>query len=131
MWASRKREGYGSKTGSPRWNFSKAAELAQEYKTHRKVRGRLAQPEKSQQKEFGPKMIEGKMVSLHKDLRRAEECIHEQLKDEHNGEPKRVGISKPSIEVNCTFDVRKPVVCYNCKEEGHLSSSCKKENAIF
>lgn len=37
-----------------------------------------------------------------------------------------MGISKPSIEVNCAFDVPKPVVCYNWKEEGHLSSSCKK-----
>lgn len=108
-------------------NLGKASELTEKYKKmHKKLHGRAAQPEKGQKKEFGPKRPEEKRFPLRKDFRK-DQRAQEQPKEGHDRESRAAGISRPSADVSYTFDAQRPIVCYNCQEEGHMARSYRKK----
>lgn len=108
-------------------NLEKAAELAEDYETRRNLR-KLSKPENGQRKDFRPNKFEGKRFPPRRNFQRDEPGASEP-KNGASGELKlKADASKPPANANRTFDARRPVVCFNCKEEGHFAHHCKKSS---
>ncbi|SBO14988.1 SCAN domain protein [Anaplasma phagocytophilum] len=100
----------------------RAAELAEEYATRRKLSGEESEPGRSDQRktfrqgngsrENGPEKPE------------AGQKVPEKSAEHSNGDEARKSQTGQ-------FEARKPFLCYNCQEPGHTAARCKKPRVVF
>ncbi|KAG0418770.1 hypothetical protein HPB47_004606 [Ixodes persulcatus] len=100
----------------------RAAELAEEYATRRKLSGEESERGRSDQRktfrqgndsrENGPEKPE------------AGQKVPEKSAEHSNGDEAR---KSPTGQ----FEARKPFLCYNCQEPGHTEARCKKPRVVF
>ncbi|KAG0413554.1 hypothetical protein HPB47_009287 [Ixodes persulcatus] len=103
-------------------SVERAAELAEEYATRRKLSGEESEPGRSDQRktfrqgngsrENGPEKPE------------AGQKVPEKSAEHSNGDEAR---KSPAGQ----FEARKPFLCYNCQEPGHTAARCKKPRVVF
>ncbi|KAG0412416.1 hypothetical protein HPB47_010427, partial [Ixodes persulcatus] len=103
-------------------SVERAAELAEEYATRRKLSGEESEPGRSDQRktfrqgngsrENGPEKPE------------AGQKVPEKSAEHSNGDEAR---KSPTGQ----FEARKPFLCYNCQEPGHTAARCKKPRVVF
>ncbi|KAG0432162.1 hypothetical protein HPB47_021106, partial [Ixodes persulcatus] len=103
-------------------SVERAAELAEEYATRRKLSGEESESGRSDQRktfrqgngsrENGPEKPE------------AGQKVPEKSAEHSNGDKAR---KSPTGQ----FEARKPFLCYNCQEPGHTAARCKKPRVVF
>ncbi|XP_075737509.1 uncharacterized protein LOC142777099 [Rhipicephalus microplus] len=108
--------------------LNKAAELAEEYYTRRKLHSRAVRVEKDERKEgFSRKPDQRKPVP-HRNFKKDPSLTKDSV-----GEGQTE--AKKSSEVSTTQALepenkRKPLICYNCKKEGHIARNCQEKFAF-
>ncbi|XP_075744238.1 uncharacterized protein LOC142803020 [Rhipicephalus microplus] len=108
--------------------LNKAAELTEEYYTRRKLHSRAVRVEKDERKEgFSRKPDQRKPVphrNFKKDPSLTKDSVGEgQTEAERSSE---VSTTQASESEN----KRKPLICYNCKKEGHIARNCQEKFAF-
>ncbi|KAG0424005.1 hypothetical protein HPB47_000242, partial [Ixodes persulcatus] len=103
-------------------SVERAAELAEEYATRRKLSGEESESGRSDQRktfrqgndsrENGPEKPE------------AGQKVPDKSAEHLNGDEAR---KSPTGQ----FEARKPFLCYNCQEPGHTAARCKKPRVVF
>ncbi|XP_077553575.1 uncharacterized protein LOC144168472 [Haemaphysalis longicornis] len=110
--------------------LNKAAELAEEYYTRRKLHYKAVRVEKAHGKDaFRKKPEEGKQLerrSFRKDSPPTKETVGEGIDESR----KSNSDAKQRADAARAFESRKQITCYNCKKEGHIAANCKQKVAF-
>ncbi|XP_077551826.1 LOW QUALITY PROTEIN: uncharacterized protein LOC144166033 [Haemaphysalis longicornis] len=110
--------------------LNKAAELAEEYYTRRKLHYKVVRIEKADGKDaFRKKPEEGKQLarrSFRKDSPPTKETVGEGIDESR----KSNSDAKQRADAARAFESRKQIICYNCKKEGHIAANCKQKVAF-
>ncbi|XP_077548511.1 uncharacterized protein LOC144161784 [Haemaphysalis longicornis] len=110
--------------------LNKAAELAEEYYTRRKLHYKAVRVEKAHGKDaFRKKPEEGKQLerrSFRKDSPPTKETVGEGIDESR----KSNSDAKQRADAARAFESRKQIICYNCKKEGHIAANCKQKVAF-
>ncbi|MDD9361343.1 MAG: hypothetical protein PV344_00175, partial [Anaplasma sp.] len=102
----------------------RAAELADEYATRRKLSGDEGDPDRNNR--ASRKHFPQRNGSQEKRLEKAEigQKVPEKSEDHSKGDGAQKSLKKQ-------FEARKPFLCFNCQEPGHIAARCKKPRVVF
>ncbi|XP_040062649.2 uncharacterized protein LOC120837396, partial [Ixodes scapularis] len=108
-------------------SVERAAELAEEYATRRKLSGEESEPGRSDQR----KPFQQGNGSREKRPEKPEtgRKVPEKSGDPSNGDPSNEDEARKSQKGQ--FEARKPFLCYNCQEPGHTAARCNKPRVVF
>ncbi|XP_075731461.1 uncharacterized protein LOC142774673 [Rhipicephalus microplus] len=108
--------------------LNKAAELAEEYYTRRKLHSRAVRVEKDERKEgFSRKPDQRKPVP-HRNFKKDPSLTKDSV-----GEGQTEAEKSSEVSTTQAFESenkRKPLICYNCKKEGHIARNCQEKFAF-
>ncbi|XP_075750202.1 uncharacterized protein LOC142814783 [Rhipicephalus microplus] len=108
--------------------LNKAAELAEEYYTRRKLHSRAVRVEKDERKEgFSRKPDQRKPVP-HRNFKKDPSLTKDSV-----GEGQAEAEKSSEVSTTQAFESenkRKPLICYNCKKEGHIARNCQEKFAF-
>ncbi|XP_075733676.1 uncharacterized protein LOC142775727 [Rhipicephalus microplus] len=108
--------------------LNKAAELAEEYYTRRKLHSRAVRVEKDERKEgFSRKPDQRKPVP-HRNFKKDPSLTKDSV-----GEGQTEAERSSEVSTTQSFESenkRKPLICYNCKKEGHIARNCQEKFAF-
>ncbi|XP_075724330.1 uncharacterized protein LOC142766981 [Rhipicephalus microplus] len=108
--------------------LNKAAELAEEYYTRRKLHSRAVRVEKDERKEgFSRKPDQRKPVP-HRNFKKDPSLTKDSV-----GEGQAEAQKSSEVSTTQAFESenkRKPLICYNCKKEGHIARNCQEKFAF-
>ncbi|KAM7312747.1 uncharacterized protein ISCGN_009652 [Ixodes scapularis] len=108
-------------------SVERAAELAEEYATRRKLNGDDSEPGRSDQR----KPFQQGNGSREKRPEKPEtgQKVPEKSGDPSSGDPSNGEEARKSQKGQ--FEARKPFLCYNCQEPGHTAARCNKPRVVF
>ncbi|XP_042145677.1 uncharacterized protein LOC115318259, partial [Ixodes scapularis] len=108
-------------------SVERAAELAEEYATRRKLSGDDSEPGRSDQR----KPFQQGNGSREKRPEKPEtgQKVPEKSGDPSSGDPSNGDEARKSQKGQ--FEARKPFLCYNCQEPGHTAARCNKPRVVF
>ncbi|XP_070378210.1 uncharacterized protein [Dermacentor albipictus] len=109
--------------------LNKAAELAEEYYISHSLHNRAVRVEKAERKDAFTKPNERKRFayrSFRKDSSPPKETVRKELYESRKSNED----AKQRADGARAFETRKPLICYNCKREGHIAANCKQKVAF-
>ncbi|XP_075733229.1 uncharacterized protein LOC142775608 [Rhipicephalus microplus] len=110
--------------------LNKAAELAEEYYTRRKLHSRAVRVEKDERKEGFSKKPDQRKPAPHRNFKKDPSLTKDTVEEEKTEAEKSSEVSKQRTDTTRAFESRKPLICYNCKKEGHIAINCKQKFAF-
>ncbi|XP_049273350.1 putative golgin subfamily A member 6-like protein 3 [Rhipicephalus sanguineus] len=109
---------------------NKAAELAEEYYTRRNLHSRAVRVEKAERKEGFSKKPDDRKPAPHRNFRKDPSFTKETVREGQTEAQKSSEFPKERTDTTRAFESRKPLICYNCKKEGHIAVNCKQKIAF-
>ncbi|XP_075743304.1 uncharacterized protein LOC142796473 [Rhipicephalus microplus] len=108
--------------------LNKAAELAEEYYTRRKLHSRAVRVEKDERKEGFSKKPDQRRPVPHRNFKKDPSLTKDSV-----GEGQTEAEKSSEVSTTQAFESenkRKPLICYNCKKEGHIARNCQEKFAF-
>ncbi|XP_075739342.1 uncharacterized protein LOC142784725 [Rhipicephalus microplus] len=110
--------------------LNKAAELAEEYYTRRKLHSRAVRVEKDERKEGFSRKPDQRKPDPHRNFKKDPSLTKDTVEEGKIEAEKSSEVSKQRTDTTRAFESRKPLICYNCKKEGHIAINCKQKFAF-
>ncbi|XP_075743948.1 uncharacterized protein LOC142802790 [Rhipicephalus microplus] len=110
--------------------LNKAAELAEEYYTRRKLHSRAVRVEKDERKEGFSKKPDQRKPAPHRNFKKDPSLTKDTVEEGKTEAEKSSEVSKQRTDTPRAFESRKPLICYNCKKEGHIARNCQEKFAF-
>ncbi|XP_075725012.1 uncharacterized protein LOC142767376 [Rhipicephalus microplus] len=108
--------------------LNKAAELAEEYYARRKLHIRAVRVEKDERKEGFSRKPDQRKSAPHRNFKKEPSLTKDSV-----GEGQTEAEKSSEVSTTQAFESenkRKPVICYNCKKEGHIARNCQEKFAF-
>ncbi|XP_075721966.1 uncharacterized protein LOC142765213 [Rhipicephalus microplus] len=108
--------------------LNKAAELAEEYYTRRKLHSRAARVEKDERKEGFSRKPDQRKPAPHRNFKKDPSLTKDSVGEGQTEAEKSSEVS--TTQALEPENKRKPLICYNCKKEGHIARNCQEKFAF-
>ncbi|XP_075745477.1 uncharacterized protein LOC142803706 isoform X1 [Rhipicephalus microplus] len=108
--------------------LNKAAELAEEYYARRKLHSRAVRVEKDERKEGFSRKPDQRKSAPHRNFKKEPSLTKDSV-----GEGQTEAEKSSEVSTTQAFESeskRKPLICYNCKKEGHIARNCQEKFAF-
>ncbi|XP_075734551.1 uncharacterized protein LOC142775914 [Rhipicephalus microplus] len=108
--------------------LNKAAELAEEYYTRRKLHSRAARVERDGRKEGFSRKPDQRKPAPHRNFKKDPSLTKDSVGEGQTEAEKSSEVS--TTQALEPENKRKPLICYNCKKEGHIARNCQEKFAF-